>query len=275
MPINYERKQKPENGQEKAIYIFFLISLVFISVGASGCIKLMQQSSGSGNTQTLEVLNPDPTKTIPTTAPVIAARENLPTHPILSATTTTPNLVTDAPPILPPDLYPIQHGTRINTTPESNLLDRPPEFTRTYTLNDNATGMIVNVAKGPLIISFDVNPLYDCIENPDSCRGTLARSVNLPWMTITVRDNQTRGIVAEEGYAREYSSQKNNRTIKIFGEGQYHITLAGAYLDVTISLITGAAPSVPDAQSPSASPAHGKTLSPEYLRYLRQSRGGV
>jgi hypothetical protein len=99
--------------------------------------------------------------------------------------------------------------------------------------------------------------------------------VNRPYFTITVRDNQTREIVAEDGYAREYSSQKNNRTIKIFGEGQYHLTLTGNFLDVILSIITGSSPSAPDTQSLSASPAPAHALPPEYLRYLRESGGAV
>jgi hypothetical protein len=269
MSTQYKSKQKAGSTRKKNLVYFFLVFLVLILVFASGCLKLMQQSTGNNTRQPSDAL--DPIKTVDTTVSIIAVQKNSPSKPTLSVPPAQSCLVTDASPILPPDLYPIQHGARINATPENNLLNRLPEFTRTYTLNGNATGMIVNVVKGPLIISFDVNPLYDCLENPDSCRGNLATSVNRPWMTITVRDNQTRGIVAEDGYAREYSSQQNNRTIKIFGDGQYHITLTGAYLDVTLSIITGASPSAPGTQPLSANPAPTRTLSPEYLHYLRQS----
>lgn len=275
MPIIYERKQNAGSGREKTGCILFLIFLVFIFVGASGCIKLMQQSTGSANTQTLEALQSDSVKTVAIAAPITPAQKNPPAQPTLYVTPTTSSLVTDAAPILPPDLYPLLHGTRINATRENTLLNRPAEFTKTYTLRGNATGMIVNVVKGPLILSFDVNPMYDCLENPDSCRGDKTKSVNRPYFTITVRDNQTREIVAEDGYAREYSSQKNNRTIKIFGEGQYHLTLTGNFLDVILSIITGSSPSAPDTQSLSASPAPAHALPPEYLRYLRESGGAV
>ena len=273
MSINYECTQKAGSGQKKAGCILFLIFLVFISVGTSGCIKLMQQSTGSGNTQSPEALHPDPVKIVITADPITPAQQNSPTEPTLVVTSPQYNLVTDAAPILPPDPYPILHGTRINATPEYNLLNRPPEFTRTYTLRGDATGMIVNVVKGPLILSFDINPLYDCLENPDACRGDKTNPMNRPYFTITVRDNQTHEIIAEDGYAREYSSQKTDRTIEIFGEGQYHLTLTGNYLDVTLSIRTGAAPSTQYTQSPSASLAPAQTLSPEYLRYLRQSGG--
>ena len=277
----------------------------------------MQQSAVSNNIQTTEALHPDPVKTDTVTGPVsipqrnpqagwqaqIAAPENpgqknIPAQQNLSVTATTPGFVIDAAPIIPPDPYPIQHGTRINATPQNNPLDRVPDFTRTYTLSGNATGMIINVMKGPLIISFVVNPLYDCLENPESCRGNLAASVNRPWMTITVRDNQTLEIVAEDGYGGKYSSDTGRYTftntgtdvstgiqttstttpgpryIAIYKEGQYHVTLTGAYLDVTLSVATGASPLASDTQSSSSSPAPARTLPPEYLRYLQQS-GGV
>lgn len=275
MSINYESKQKTGSARKKTGCILFLIFMVFISVGASGCIKLMQQSNGDSSKQTPKSLHSDPVKTVATTDPITPAQKNPLAEPTLPVTPTISSLVTDAAPILPPDLYPIQHGTRINVTRENTLLNRPAEFTRTYTLRGNATGMIVNVVKGPLILSFDVNPMYDCLENPDSCRGDKTTSVNRPYFTITVRDNKTHEIVAEDGYAREYSSQKTDRTIEIFGEGQFHLTLTGNYLDVTLSIITGASPSTIETQSPSTSPAPTHALSPEYLRYLRQSGGAV
>ena len=303
MPINSKHNQKTGNDREKAGCILFLIFLVFISVGSCGCIKLMQQSTGSNSNQTMEALNPDPVKTVAPADPITPLQKNSLTEPTLAVTSIQSNLVTDAAPILPPDPYPPLHGTRINGTPENNRLTRSAEFTRTYTLRGNATGMIVNVVKAPLILSFVVNPLYDCLENPESCRGNLAASVNRPWMTITVRDNQTHEIVAEDGYGRIYSSDTGSydysksitstdphstehssttvkvttipRHIALYKEGAYHVTLTGAYLDVTLSVVTGASPFVSDTQSPSASPTPAQTLSPEYLRYLSESGGEV
>ena len=138
---------------------------------------------------------------------------------------------------------------------------------KTTPLSGNATGLLVNVAEGPLYIVFVVTPEYDCMANPDSCRGNLAASVNRPYMTITVRDNQTHEIVAEDGYAREYSSDTGNdefsststdsteantittttypgpRYIAIYKEGAYQITIEGNYLTVDVKILTGASPS--------------------------------
>jgi hypothetical protein len=258
----------------------------------------MQQSTGSNSTQTTEVLHPDSIRTIAITTTLADTQKNPTNQPVLSATSTTPSLVTDAPPILPSDPYPIQHGTRINETPQNNPLNRVPDFTRTYAFDGNATGMIINVTKGPLVLSFVVTPKYDCMMDPESCKGSLAASVNRPWMTITVRDNQTHEIVAEDGYGREFSSDNGHyefiitsrnedgttstttttpgpRRIVIYKEGQFHVTLTGAYLDTTLSVATGASSSASDTQSSSSTPTPVQIMSPEYLRYLQQSGGAV
>lgn len=259
----------------------------------------MQQSTGGNNSQTTEVLHSDPVNTVTVTVPISTPQKNPPTQPTLSVIPTTSSLVTDAAPILPPDPYPIQHGTRINETPQNNPLNRVPDFTRTYAFDGNATGMIINVTKGPLILSFVVTPKYDCMTDPESCKGSLEASVNRPWMTITIRDNQTHEIVAEDGYGRIYSSDTGSydysksitstdphyaehttttvkvtttpRHITIYKEGTYHVTLTGAYLDATLSVATGASPLASDTQSSATSPSPAHTVSPEYLRYLRQS----
>jgi len=271
--INYERKQKAGSGREKTGCIFFLIFLVTISVGTCGCIKLMQQSAGSINPQTPESQIPDPIKSVATADPVVPAQKNPPLEPTHPVTPTTPDVFTEAAPILPPDPYPLLHGTRINDTLQTNRYVQYAEFTKTYVLRGNATGLVVNatVLEGPLWIHFDIKPLYDCLEDPESCRGELAKSVNRPYFSLTVRDNQTRAIVAEDGYGREYSSQKTNRTIKIYGEGRYHLTLTGNSVDVTLAVATGAAPPLPDSQFPSAGTAPTTPMSPEYLDYLRES----
>jgi hypothetical protein len=86
-------------------------------------------------------------------------------------------------------------------------------------------------------------------------------------MTITVRDNQTHEIVAEDGYSRGYSSDTGNemyhntvadistgttttstapsgpRYIAIYNEGAYQITIEGNYLTVDVKILTGASPS--------------------------------
>jgi hypothetical protein len=182
-------------------------------------------------------------------------------------------------PILTPDPYPIIHGTRINETPQYRFLDRLPEFERTYYFDGNATGLLVNVVEGPLYIVYTVTPQHDCLKNPDSCRGNMVNPVQRPYLKITVRDNQTKEIVAEDGYGREFSSDTGNyvfiitgenmdgllssgfdgsegsntvtpgpRRIIIYKEGSFHITMEGNYIGVHLSIITGSSPDPVEAQ---------------------------
>ena len=180
--------------------------------------------------------------------------------------------VTEANPIVTTDPYPILHGTRINSTELVNpiLCDTCGyEFQKNYKLRGNAAGLIVNVVEGPLYIIYTVAPQNDCMTNPSTCRGDLAKSVNRPYLTITVRDNQTQEVIAEDGYGREYSSDTGTyefeistktddgteitdtrtpgpRVIKIFREGTYHLTIQGNFLDTNIMIRTGASASGAD-----------------------------
>lgn len=247
--------------------VLFLLLLIFIAAGTPGCLKLVQQQSGDEHSPGSEPLPTRQSSGPGNTSPAFSATLS----PSISQASLSPGVVSDALPELTPDPYPVQHATRINTTAEPSLHVRSADFKKTYVLRGNATGLIINatVLKGPLWISFDVEPLYDCL-NPESCRGNLAKSVSRPYFTLTVRNNQTREIVAEDGYGREYSMQKTNRTIKIYGEGWYHLTLTGNSVDILLSVSTGTAPAISAVQAPGTSPSPSTTLPPELLRRIYQ-----
>ena len=267
--------------------VIVLAVLIGISLISAGCIKNAQHLVGGGEAAAdtdpgiseTEIPNVAPTTPTPVPVPVLTPAKS--------------NIVTEVSPILTPDPYVIQHAPRINQTPQYNFLYRQPEFTKTYTLTGNAYGLLANVVQGPLFIKYTVSPKYDCLSDPDSCRGTVLVPVNRPYLTITVRDNQTGQIVAQEGYGREYSSDTGNnngysgsgdvsasttfssaesdensegysnpaedskglgpRYIPVYKEGQFQITLEGNYLDTTISIITGTSPDLLTAQEKSAS----------------------
>ena len=199
-------------------------------------------------------------------------------------------IVTDAPPELTPDLYPGQHATKIDALQDNSDRVNIADFKRTYVLRGNSTGVVVNATKleGPLWIYFDVDPLYDCIADPDACRGgkydsasnTVLTSIITPYFTLTVRENSTREIVAEDGYGGIYSSQTTNRVIKIYGEGWYHLTLSGNSVDVTFAIATGTATSgpeliIPAAPAPSeisSSSSRNTGVPPMILRQMQQGR---
>lgn len=211
-----------------------LICLFLIATASScGCIKVVERSIAS---QTAAG-DATPMATSDRTAPAITGMAGQP--PVAMAT---PPVVAAANPILIDDPYKTLHATRINRTEDNRSVVRTPVYENSYILRGNAYGLIVNATKGPLIVTYDVTPVYDCLDKPDTCRGTMQVSVNRPYCIITVRDNESRAILAQDGYAREYSSQKSDRTITIFKDGQFHITLEGNYLTVKLSIVTGDSP---------------------------------
>jgi hypothetical protein len=266
--------------------IFIFLALLIIFAGCSGCINKIRDAT-QGTEMTTPMITPGTTESpvTPTYVPQV-------THPEVTETVhqVTPmksDAVVEVTPFTTPDPYPILHGARINSTPEYSFLDRTPEFTKTYTLGGNAVGLLVNVVQGPLYVVYTINPKYDCLKDPDSCRGTVLVPVNRPYMTITVRDNQTQEIVAQSGYGREYSSDTGNyqftfsgtspdssdtgasvtypgpRYVAIYKEGQFQITMEGNYLDVNLEIITGASPNPQDMIDEPASSAPVPT--PEYV----------
>lgn len=265
--------QQPALHGKKTAILLILAVMAFLVITTSGCIRLMQPSSASNTAKTTEALYPNPGKTTAVVSPVMHAQKIPAAQATYSVTASTPDFVSDAAPVLPPDPYLIQHALRINETPLTSSSVQYPEFTRTYALRGNSVGLVVNATalEGPLRIHFDVRPLFDCLEDPESCRGEPEKSISLPYFTLTVRDNRTREIVAEDGYGRVYSSQKDNRTITLYHVGRYHLTLTGNSVDVNLSITNGAAPPVQETHPSSTGPAPPTTMSPEYLRYLRQS----
>ena len=247
-----------------AILYSGILILLLATICSSGCINAIQKSMGPS--QAVNGLSQGTTTgTIETPAPPEVTQSSLQQEPVVKATPA--DSVAEVTPFLTPDPYPVIHGTRIDATPlDNDPLDRTPVFERSYTLDGNAVGLLVNVPKGPLYIVFVVTPKYDCMQSPDSCRGNLAASVNRPYMTITVRDNQTQEIVAEDGYAGKYSSDTGQETfsnsgldintgitststispgpryIVLYKEGAYQVTIGGAYLTVDVKIITGDSP---------------------------------
>jgi len=269
------------NGQKKCgsterkrtspgtVVIVFLL-LLGVSIISAGCIKNAQHLVGNGETAADAASGVSVTETSDVTSltptPV----------PVPEITPAKSEIVQEVTPFTTPNPYPIIHGARINSTPQYAFQYRQPEFTKSYTLTGNSYGLLVNVVQGPLYIRYTVEPKYDCLKDPDSCRGTVLVPVNRPYMTITVRDNQTQQIVAQNGYGREYSSDIGHYTISttvesedateagtytsepgpryipVYKEGQFQITIEGNYLDVDVAIITGTSPNPLDATEKNA-----------------------
>lgn len=257
-------------------HILFFLVLLLLFMTSAGCLKTMQKSMDGSDTDSSGLPKPsDDTSDYTNKSLPVAVGTPLAT-PAPKITPQKSNITSEALPILTPDPYPILHGTLINETPQYRFLDRVPEYEQTYHLRGNATGLLVNVVEGPLYIVYVVSPQLDCLVSPDSCRGSMKVPATRPYLKITVRDDQTQEIVAENGYGREYSSDTGKyefsiesrnedgsistttttpgpRYIPIYKEGKYHLTIEGNYLDVDLSIITGTSPDPLDATMQSRS----------------------
>jgi hypothetical protein len=254
------------------VLVTAVLILIIVTTCTSGCIRMFQQgtdTASSGDATSLNTAEMNSTSVAPrnTSAP--------PAPPVAAMTPAKSSVVTEVAPIRTVDPYPIIHGTRINETAPENPLYRTPDFEKRYHLAGNATGLLVNAPDGPLYIVFEVIPLNDCLINPTNCRGDLLTPINRPYMTITVRDNQTGEIVAQDGFGQIYSSDTGRykfsytsqnkdsllssgysqesetstssepgpRYIPIYKEGTFHITIEGNFLDVNVWILTGDSPS--------------------------------
>jgi len=254
--VNQEKDRKTNQWKERTQIIILLLIICLSTV--PGCIKLMQQGSPGAIPENGNITAQTTQQEIP--------GNSVSTQPPVQTT----DIFTEALPELTPDPYPAQHALAFNAMTDPARYVRAPEFKKTYVLRGNSTGLVVNATslKGPLWISFDIKPLYDCLNDPDSCKGTLGKSISRPYFALTVRDNETRAIVAEDGYGREFSSQKENRTMKIYHEGRYHLTLTGESVDVTLYIATGNAPAQSATQASAASSAQESDIPPELREML-------
>jgi hypothetical protein len=189
----------------RGIILVAVLLVLAAWAGCAGCIKNVPHLIGGEDAAEPVTENAvtDMQTIVPTTPTPV---------PVPLITPENSKIVQEVAPILTPNPYEIQHASRINSTPQYAFQYRQPEFTKTYSLTGNAYGLLVNVVQGPLYIKYTVNPKYDCLSNPDSCRGTVLVPVNRPYMTITVRNNQTGQIVAQDGYGREFSSDTGKNT---------------------------------------------------------------
>ena len=181
-----------------------LIILVLLMVGSAGCIKVAENALGGGKSGSTGDSSSSPG--ILAGSPAFVPQSASTPLQVEVPSPTITDSITEFSPQPTPDSYIIQHGARINGTPLEYLsfLNRKPDFTKTYTMNDYPVGLLVNVTQGPLYIVFTVKPEYDCLKDPDSCRGSVTVPVSRPSMTITVLDNQTNETVAEDGYGGEF-----------------------------------------------------------------------
>lgn len=260
---------RPNHTRDTTILALFLIFLTLIAF-SSGCVnKIFPKNESAARYESPP--EPTPYLTIETPTGIDTPAPVYISPPVAEILPQRSSLVPEVTPFTTPDPYPVMHAKRINETRQYRLWDRIPEFVKEYHLRGNATGLLINVVQGPLLIEYMVDPQNDCFTDPDSCRGDMEKPVQRPYLTITVRDNTTQEIIAQDGYGREYSSDIGHykftitgdnmdgqassggedgtneaypgpRTIMIYREGVFHVTMEGNYADVYLGVVTGASP---------------------------------
>ncbi|MDD1665862.1 MAG: hypothetical protein LUQ32_10955 [Methanomicrobiales archaeon] len=175
-----------------------------------------------------------PALVTPTPVPVDTTVTEIPT-PVL---TTVPETNPPTPEIQTPSPAPTQRGTYAESAtpirdpnpyklpyystvynPKGQYF--PTIFHQSYEFNFQYEAVYANVVKAPLIIDFAVTP----------GSSTPIRSFFL----ITVRDNTTQKLLAQDGYFRTYSSNSPKR-LYFSSPGMYHINMYGGFVNADLTL---------------------------------------
>lgn len=94
-------------------------------------------------------------------------------------------------------------------------------FQQSYNFKYQYEAVIANVVQAPLIIDFAVSP-----ESSSPIRS---------FFMITVRDNTTQKLLAQDGYFRTYSAQSPKR-LYFSSPGTYYINMYGSFVSVDLTL---------------------------------------
>jgi hypothetical protein len=209
-------------------HVIMLVVVVILAISLCGCVEIGAkddtgtaiQSGGTPPTPGNGGFSQPPEYSTP-------AQAN-PTVPMPVVTTgNSGGFVKDAVPIPPPDALNF-------TEPRNYFLNDPPIrvsgyypsqeiYRNTYDLQYRNVGLLANVTRVPFIIDFHVDPASN---NPNDC-----------FFRLTVRDNSTNKIIAENGYGSLYSNDVDKHMV-IRAPGDYHLNLYGNRITVTISIRT-------------------------------------
>ncbi|PKL59748.1 MAG: hypothetical protein CVV33_06255, partial [Methanomicrobiales archaeon HGW-Methanomicrobiales-4] len=154
-------------------------------------------------------------------------------------------------PIPPPLLSNISDWNPYNVLPTPEPVDIRPSILKNDTQNNQvilnttysgsvglggyAIGKDLNITTGPFSITYSVHPNVT--------------SPLLVWTRFTVYD-PWQNVIAEEGYNRGYTSDET-KTMMIYREGRYYLTIEGEFASVDYTIKTGdPAPAVTRAPIP-------------------------
>ncbi|MDO9540382.1 MAG: hypothetical protein Q7J09_10340 [Methanocalculus sp.] len=118
-----------------------------------------------------------------------------------------------------------------------------PIYSQTIQFRYNEVAVIVDVYQAPLIITTYINPITirRTIAGTSQFGGkedfsvVVSRVSENAWYECTVRNIDTKEIVAKDGYGRSYSNDPI-REITIRRPGMYHITFGGNMVEARINM---------------------------------------
>jgi hypothetical protein len=158
---------------------------------------------------------------IPTTLPPTLP-ETEPSTPEMTTPIPTPvpphTYAGPATPIRDPNYYKLPYYSTVYD-PRQNM--PPVIYQQSYTFTYQYEAVVASVIKPPLIIDFAVSP----------GSSSPIRSFFL----ITIRNNDTQKLLAQDGYFRTYSAQSPKRLI-FSSPGTYHINMYGAFVSASLTL---------------------------------------
>jgi hypothetical protein len=156
--------------------------------------------------------------TIPTALPETTQPTPETTTPPPTPTTPHGNYAVAATPIRDPNYYKLPYYSTVYD-PRGKM--PPTIFHQSYQFNFQYEAVVANIVQAPLIIDFAVSP----------GSSSPIRSFFL----ITVRENSTQKLLAQDGYFRTYSSNSPKRLI-FSSPGTYHINMYGSFVSADLTL---------------------------------------
>ena len=226
-PIFSENKRMKEGTGYASDALPVLIGILICLTFSCCCIEI---ESGEGTSPSLpNPFAPAATTSPPVPAPDLPGAPIYPPAPVVTpanepATTGTAVYAEPIPPKLAVNL------SYRHVSPSADFFPRPfdyptaPFFSGTYSLEWNNIGILAQPSNPPFVIEME---FVAATKNPYDARAI-----------VTVRNNQTGEVIAEEGYNGEFSSE-NEKRICIRETGDYHINLYGYRTTVCLVLREG------------------------------------
>ena len=159
------------------------------------------------------------------------------TAPVPSVTPTSPPADSKTPPLVK------------TTIPTPTPVPARAGYVNIYSLQDreletSLEPILFNLVRPPLIIYFSVTPQnitdtkyfeYKTLDTEHHDSVNITRPYENAAFSISVTDNDTGKVVAEDGFGKEYGLQ-SPKTLEVKERGNYTIRAAGKYINLSLSI---------------------------------------